>query len=186
MSLTDEHIIKIFQGYVERRLAYEFNSPDVGKIAVTIINMLLNSKTPLSDDRIAASLNISVTDDRKILQVLYRLGIVSLSRETHDQYRYEYRWQLTKEHVKKYVQNLISMVIDKLVRVVKCLSSTVLYYCPTCFSRYTIDEVYDFNFECPLDNTPLIQIDIDKELTFLNNVIKDLSKLIQGGKGGQG
>ncbi len=172
--MSSDFEVKLFINYVKRRTSLEFDNESMGELAVNIVNVLLSRNEYMSDEKAISLVNANPTDVRKVLQFLYRLGVIDLVRETTNQYRYEYKWSLSRDKISRFIRTRINNIVEKLTHIVRELSSSTPYLCPTCFKRYSLDEAYDFNFECPRDKTPLVQIDVTSEVTYLNKIIKEL------------
>jgi transcription initiation factor TFIIE subunit alpha len=67
---------------VEKAVSIEFDSPEYGRLARKIVEMLLERGEDLTDDRVAILLNISTAETRRILQylMLLRTGLGWLGR----------------------------------------------------------------------------------------------------------
>ncbi|WP_243666799.1 hypothetical protein [Vulcanisaeta sp. JCM 16159] len=100
------------------------------------------------DETLALILGISATEIRRILHVMHKAGLVGLIRESTDQYRYEYKWFINRDFIRKFLVQHINNVSSKLMHRINALGTTTLYICPTCFRGYTLDEAYEYDFRC--------------------------------------
>ena len=166
----------LFLEYARRRIAFEYDDEEMGELAVKILKTLSERNEAISDETLALILGISATEIRKILHVMHRAGLVGLARESTDQYRYEYKWFINKDFIRRFLTQHINNVASKLMHRINTLGTTTLYICPTCFRSYTLDEAYEYDFKCPRDDTELIQVDVSSEITFLTNVVKNLRR----------
>ncbi len=168
--------LKIYLNLVERIVSFEYDSPELGKIAVKTVLLLLKKGEVLSEDKIATQLNVETSEVRKILQILFKHGLVSVEREVidPDRGRYETRWYIDSESINRMLRSRIKNVLNILEHVLKSISNEAYYYCPTCFRRYTVDEAYDYDFKCPRDDAYLVQSDQYREVEALMNIIKKL------------
>ncbi len=173
-KLTPE--IKIYLNLIERIVGFEYDNPELGKIAVKMTLLLLRRGDVLSEDKIATQLNIETSEIRKVLQVLFKHGLISVEKGVIDpeRGRYETRWLLSIDDIRRILRNRVRHVLEIFQNVLNDASTEAYYYCPTCFRRYTVDEAYDYEFRCPRDETPLIQVDQSSEVELLLNVIKKL------------
>ncbi len=166
----------LFLEYARRRIAFEYDDEEMGELVVKILRALSERNESVPDETLALILGISATEIRRVLHVMHRAGLVGLARESTDQYRYEYKWFVNKDFIRKFLTRHISNVVSKLMHRIKTLGSTTLYICPTCFRGYTLDEAYEYDFKCPRDDTELVQVDATSEIAFLMNVIKNLRR----------
>ncbi|GAB6945945.1 transcription factor [Vulcanisaeta sp. JCM 16161] len=166
----------LFLEYARRRIAFEYDNEEMGELAVKILKTLSERNEAIPDETLALILGISATEIRRILHVMHRAGLVGLARESTDQYRYEYKWFINRDFIRKFLIQHINNVASKLMHRINTLGSTTLYICPTCFRGYTLDEAYEYDFKCPRDDTELVQVDVPSELAFLTNVIKNLRR----------
>ncbi|GAB6945011.1 transcription factor TFIIE [Vulcanisaeta sp. JCM 14467] len=166
----------LFLEYARRRIAFEYDNEEMGELAVKILRTLSERNEAVSDETLALVLGISATEIRRILHVMHKAGLVGLARESTDQYRYEYKWFVNKDFIRRFLVQHVNKVTSKLMHRINALSTTTLYICPTCFRSYTLDETYEYDFRCPRDDTELVQADVSSEITFLTNVIKNLRR----------
>ena len=166
----------LFLEYARRRIAFEYDNEEMGELAVKILRTLNERNEAISDETLALILGISATEIRRILHVMHKAGLVGLARESTDQYRYEYKWFVNKDFIRRFLIQHINKVTSKLMHRINTLGTITLYICPTCFRSYTLDETYEYDFRCPRDDTELIQIDVSSEIAFLTNVIKNLRR----------
>jgi len=172
--MASELELRLFMDYVRRRMSFEFDDETMGELAVTIVSTLLERGEAIPDDKLASLINANGTDIRRLLHVMHVAGLVGLARETSDQYRYDYKWYMDREFVRRFLEQHVDKVTSKVARLLNRISSTTLYMCPKCFRRYTMDEAYSYNFTCPRDDTPLSQPDPSKEIAALSTVLRDL------------
>jgi Transcription initiation factor IIE, alpha subunit len=163
----------LFLEYVRRKMSFEYDE-ETGELAVKILRALFERNETIPDETLALILGVSAAEIRRALHAMHRVGLVGFVRESTDQYRYEYKWFLNKEFIRKFLVQHINNVASKLMHRLNALSTTTLYICPTCFRGYTLDETYEYDFRCPRDDTELEQVDAISEIEFLTNVIKNL------------
>ena len=166
----------LFLEYARRKMAFEYDNEEVGELAVKILRTLIEKNEAIPDETLALILGISATEIRRVLHVMHKAGLVGLVRESADQYRYEYKWFINRDFIRKFLIQHINDVAAKLMHRINTLSTTTLYICPTCFKSYTLDEAYEYDFKCPRDDTELVQADVPTEIAFLTNVIKNLRR----------
>ncbi len=171
--MVEDPEVSLFLEYVRRKMSFEYDE-EMGELSVKILKALLERNETVSDESLALILGVGATEIRRALHAMHRMGLVGLIRESPDQYRYEYKWFLNKDFIRKFLIQHINNVTSKLMHRLNTLSTTTLYICPTCFRGYTLDEAYEYDFKCPRDDTELVQVDASLEISFLTNVIKNL------------
>ncbi len=176
IPMSEDLETSLFLEYARRRISFEYDNEEMGELTIKILKTLIERNEAIPDETLALILGTSATEIRRALHVMHRIGLVGLVRESTDQYRYEYKWFLNKDFIRKFLIQHINNVASKLMHRINTLSTTTLYICPTCFRGYTLDEAYEYDFKCPRDDTELVQIDASSEITFLSNVVKNLRR----------
>ncbi len=161
---------------VERSVSFEFNSPEYGKLARKIVELLYSRKERLSDDRIAIMLNISTAEARRILQFLSRINMIGVVKSTTPDYRTEYSWYVDDSVITNAIKKRIELVSSKLGLLVRALTEGTYYVCPNCHRRYSLDEELAYNGICPVCKVQLIYINNIDEINKITKVIEKLEK----------
>ncbi|WP_069807379.1 transcription factor TFIIE [Vulcanisaeta thermophila] len=172
--MSEDVELSLFLEYARRRLAFEYDDEEVGELAVRIIRTLLERGEAIPDENLALILGVSAVELRRVLHTMHKVGLIRLTRETLDQYRYEYKWSIDREFIRKFLIQHLEKVSSKLTQRIEILSSTTIYVCPTCYRGYMLDEAYEYDFKCPRDDTELVQVNASLEITLLANIIKNL------------
>lgn len=172
--MVSELELKLFLEYVHRRLSFELNDEAMGRLAVNIVKTLLERGEAVPDEVLSLAVNSNVTVVRRVLHVMHRAGLVALTRETPDQYRYDYKWYINDEFIRKFLMAHVEKVVSKMVRLMNSLTTGTLYVCTTCYRGYTLDEAYEYDFTCPRDDTVLTQLDSQEGAAALGSVLKVL------------
>ncbi len=181
-KITVTPLVKIYLNLIERIVSFEYDNPDLGRLAVkTAITLLKKKDEGLSEDKIASTLNVETGEIRKVLQVLFKHCLIEAEKEIvdPDRGRYETRWYLSESIVSKVLKNRAKRVAEVLKNILDIAKSEAYYYCPNCYRRYSVDEAYDYDFKCPRDETSLAQSDQTQEVEYLIRVIRllqDFSK----------
>ncbi len=173
-KLSISPIVKIYLNLIERIVSFEYDNNDLGKLAVKTAITLLKKNESLSEDKIASSLNVESSEIRKVLQVLFKHNLIEAEKEVvdPDRGRYETKWVLNEELIRKILKNRVKRVCEVLKNILDVATSEAYYYCPNCYRRYSVDEAYDYDFKCPRDETSLAQSDQTQEVEYLIKVIK--------------
>ncbi|NPA23267.1 MAG: hypothetical protein GXO23_03115 [Crenarchaeota archaeon] len=174
-------LVKIYLNLIEKIVGFEYDNADLGKLAVKTAITLLKKGEGMSEDKIASALNVETSEIRKVLQVLFKHGLIDSEKEVidPDRGRYETRWFLSDESISRILRNRVKRILEVLKSILDVARSEAYYYCPTCYRRYSVDEAYDYDFKCPRDETPLAQSDQTQEVECLIEVIRllqDFSK----------
>lgn len=161
---------------VERSVSFEFNSPEYGKLARKIVEMLYSRREQLSDDRIAILMNISTAEARRILQFLSRGNLIGVVKTTTPDYRTEYSWYVDDAVVANAIKKKIELVSSKLSLLVRALTEGTYYVCPNCHRRYSLDEELAYNGVCPICKVQLIYVNNIDEINKVTEIIEKLEK----------
>jgi len=162
---------------VEKAVAFEFDSPEYGRLARKIVEMLHERKEDLTDDRVAILLNISTAETRRILQYLMKLGLVGVKKRTTEDYRIEYTWYVDDEIIRQAIKNRARVAKEKISSLIRSLTEGAFYVCPNCFMRYTLDEAVNRGGTCPVCGAQLEYVENVEEINKLTKVYEILDKL---------
>ncbi len=161
---------------VERSVSFEFNSPEYGKLARKIVELLYSRKEHLSDDRIAIMLNISTAEARRILQFLSKNNMIGVVKSTTPDYRTEYSWYVDDSVIANAIRKRIELVSSKLGLLIRALTEGSFYVCPNCYRRYSLDEELAYNGICPICKVQLVYINSIDEINKITKIIEKLEK----------
>ena len=64
--------------------------------------------------------------------------------------------------------------LDKLKTRLEYEENTILYECPICGRRYSLDEAMDYDYMCPIDGAPLDEYDPSESIKVLRKKIKEI------------
>lgn len=167
----------IYLYIVEKSVAWEFDSPEYGRLARKIVEMLLERGEDLTDDRIAILLNISTAETRRILQYLMKLGLVGVKRRTTEDYRIEYTWYVNNEVVAQAIKSRAEVAKSKISALIRALTEGAFYICPNCHMRYSLEEAVDIGGVCLVCGTQLDYVDSATEIEKLSKVYEKLEKI---------
>jgi transcription initiation factor TFIIE subunit alpha len=162
---------------VEKAVSIEFDSPEYGRLARKIVEMLLERGEDLTDDRVAILLNISTAETRRILQYLMKHNLVGVKKRTTEDYRIEYTWYVDNDVIRQAIKNRSRVAREKISSLIRSLTEGTFYVCPNCFMRYTLDEAVNRGGVCPVCGSQLEYIENVEEINKLTKVYEILDKL---------
>lgn len=162
---------------VEKSVAWEFDSPEYGRLARKVVEMLYERKEDLTDDRIAILLNISTAETRRILQYLMKLNLVGVKKRTTEDYRIEYTWYVDDEVIKQAVSSRARVAREKISMLIRALTEGSYYICPNCHMRYSLEEAVNKGGVCPVCGAELEYVESLEEINKLTKVLQKLEKL---------
>ncbi|CCC82550.1 transcription factor [Thermoproteus tenax] len=171
-----EEALNAYLAIVERSVSFEFNSPEYGKLARKIIEMLYSRREQLSDDRVAILMNISTAEARRILQFLSKNNMIGVVKSTTPDYRTEYSWYVDDTVIKQALKKRIELVSSKLSMLIRGLTEGAYYVCPNCHRRYSLDEELAYNGQCPICKVQLIYVNNINEINKITEIIEKLEK----------
>ncbi|MGB9703945.1 MAG: transcription factor [Pyrobaculum sp.] len=167
----------VYMYIVEKSVAWEFDSPEYGRLARKVVDMLYERKEDLSDDRIAILLNISTAETRRILQYLMRLGLVGVRKKTTEDYRIEYTWYVDDEIIRQAISSRARVAREKISMLIRSLTEGAYYICPNCFTMYTLDEAVNRGGLCPICGAQLEYVESVEGINKLTKTFEKLEKL---------
>ncbi len=167
---------EVYLFLVRKMATLEFDSQEYGKLAQSVVELLMEKGGPLSDDKIAAMLNMSAAEVRRVLQFLHRLKFIGVERRMTEDYRHEYFWYVNGSVIADAVRHRAELVAEKLSAAVKAFSRTIYYVCTSCYRRYSFEEASSGEFQCPLCGGQLEAVDMVAEIEKLNNALSKLGR----------
>ncbi|ACB38990.1 transcription factor [Pyrobaculum neutrophilum] len=162
---------------VEKSVAWEFDSPEYGRLARKVVELLYDRKEDLTDDRVAILLNISTAETRRILQYLMKLGLVGVKKRTTEDYRIEYTWYVDDDVIRQAIKNRAKVAKEKISSLIKSLTEGAYYVCPTCHMRYTLDQAVNYGGVCPVCGTQLEYVENVEEIDKLTKAYESIDKI---------
>ncbi|MGC8596386.1 MAG: hypothetical protein ACP5NY_00550 [Thermocladium sp.] len=173
-----QQLVSVVTEYVYRRITIEYDNPELGKLAVAIINTLLSKGEAMPDEKIASTLGVNAVEVRRVLHLLDSVRLVARGKETLEYgTMQEMRWSIDNKVINKFIKWIIRETRRKLEHVIASLHDSSYYVCPTCFRRYPDSEASMYNFTCLVDGSSLDMIDSDAEINSLLNVVSRLKRL---------
>jgi len=170
-----------------RRLALKLGQ-DPEK-AVTIFRMLLSRQDGkgLSDEDIAEQTGYKQAEIRNILRAFYQLRLASYRRGRHPQTgATRYYWFIDMASVNMSLYWRKVQVLEKLKAKLEYEKNNVFFVCPQDGSRYTFEEAFEFDFQCPKcssvleeeDNSDVIEV-LEEEIRRLEEEIRRDEKILR-------
>ena len=149
--------------------------------AATILRKLLSEKNGkgLSDEELEELTNIRQGEIRRILRLLYELRLASYRRGKHPETgATRYYWKLNLHTINNVLLSRKKSVLRNLELKLEYEESNQFYYCPLDGSRYTFDEAYEYDFQCPKCGSILEEDDRSEIKEVLRLVISRLRESI--------
>jgi hypothetical protein len=69
VSAMQQQLVGMVTEYVYRRITIEYDNPELGKLAVAIINTLLSKGEAMPDEKIASTLGVNAVEVRRVLHL---------------------------------------------------------------------------------------------------------------------
>lgn len=173
-----QQLVNMVIEYVYRRITIEYDDPELGKLAVAIVNTLLSKEEAMSDEKIASTLGVNATEVRRVLHLLNGVGLVVKGKETMEYGgMQEIRWSINSESMKRFMRWIIRETRSKLEYAAQAMRNSSYYICPLCFRRYPDNEASQHDFTCLVDGSPLEMVNVDVEISTLLNAISRLNRV---------
>ncbi|MEB3816619.1 MAG: transcription factor [Desulfurococcales archaeon] len=140
---------EVLEGFV--RAIASMSNIDAEHAAI-VLRQLLSEKNGkgLSDEDLETLTNIKQGEIRRILRLLYELRLASYRRGKHPETgATRYYWRLNVHTINNVLLSRKKAVLRNLELKLQYEESNVFYYCPLDGTRYTFEEAYEYNFQCP-------------------------------------
>ena len=186
MENADSARIEALYEFIRRLALKRKQDPEK---AVTIFKMLLSRQDGkgLSDEDIAERTGYKQAEIRNILRAFYQLRLASYRRGRHPQTgATRYYWFIDMSAVNMSLYWRKVLVLEKLRAKLEYEKNNTFYTCPVDGSRYTFEEAFEFDFQCPKcsslleeeDNSEIIEI-LEEEIRRLEEEIRRDEKLLR-------
>jgi len=118
-----------------------------GEKALKVVGELT---VPMSDEELAASAKIKISDVRAVMNKLHSAGVAAYSRSKNDEGWFTYTWYLCADKLNEMVSEQ-SKKNDDIVQ--PEATSADGYICPICFERnkkrFSFEKAVEIEFRCP-------------------------------------
>ncbi len=143
--------------------------------------ILESGQRGISDEELSIKFGLSQSEIRRILRLLYNNGLAKYRRGKHPELgATRYYWFIDLGSINIVLLNRKKAVLAKLKKRLEYEKSTTFYYCPYHPERrYTLDEAFDYNFECPKCGAPLEEFDNRDRILVLEQTIRRLEEEIR-------
>lgn len=146
------------------------------------VDLLLDLQKDVYEETLIKNKNLKASEVRRWLNKLHTYQLTEYDRIRDKKTGwYAYKWRAREDNVLKYVKKIISDKIEKLKNEIEFLK-THTYACQC--KKYTFEEALSLNFQCPKDNDEIKLVDnskeikdIEKKISELENLLKEVSKL---------
>jgi transcription initiation factor TFIIE subunit alpha len=148
-----------------------------GEVAGRIIERLIKVGEA-TDEQLSQALGIEIGTIRRVLNELYESRLVKYRRvRDEEQGWYLYYWRLTDEYPTRVLEERRRKAVEVLKRRLEFEKSNSFFYCLSCGTRFSFDEVADNMFRCPYCGTDLEALDGSLVTEKLEKAIKLLESI---------
>jgi transcription initiation factor TFIIE subunit alpha len=154
-----------------RRLAFKkkLDPDNAVKIFTTILSQ--GDTRGLSDEELSAMTGIKQGEIRNVLRMLYELRIVGYRRGRHPETgATRYYWYPDYSGINMTLFWRKKQVLEKLKQRLEYEENNTFFRCPNDGMRFTFEEAYEYDFQCPRCNSMLVEED--------NTVIKEVLRKV--------
>ncbi len=144
-----------------------------GPNARKVITHIIRSRGVVAEETLGKELGIKSNEARRILQKLAEEAIISYRKVRRDD-RTIHGWILNREQLEGVLISRLKKTLDKLKTRLEYEENTILYECPVCGRRYSLDEAMDYDYMCPIDGAPLNEYDPSESIKVLKEKIKEI------------
>lgn len=150
------------------------------EVASIIFRKLLdNSEKGLSDEDLEMQTGIRQGEIRRILRLFYELRLASYRRGRHPETgATRYYWRINIHTLNNVFLARKKAVLNNLRLKLEYEDGNTFYYCPNDGTRFTFDEAYEYNFQCPKCGAILEEYDQSGAKEYLAMLIKRLEASI--------
>ena len=163
-----------------RRLAFKkkLNPDNAVTIFVTVLSR--GDTRGLSDEELSAMTGIKQGEIRNILRMLYELRMVGYRRGRHPETgATRYYWYPDYSGINMTLYWRKKQVLEKLRERLRYEEENTFFRCPRDGTRFTFEEAYEYDFQCPKCNSMLVEEDNSTIKEVLREVIARLEEEIK-------
>lgn len=132
----------------------------------------------VAEELLTHDTGIKSNEGRKILQKMSEENIV-IPGKLRTQEGVLHIWRLNPPALKNLLLQRLRKTREKLVLRLNFEEENILYECPQCGRRYTLDEAYANDYVCPVDGEVLVEADKSKTVEVLKELISKVDNLIK-------
>jgi len=146
-----------------------------GETARKVMEHIIESGGSAPEETIGRDAGVKSNEARKILQKLGNEALLTCrGRKVGD--KVLHFWTINWEQVDGVLINRLKKTRRKLEILLKYMEENVIYECPSCGRRYTLDTAIDNDYQCPYDNTLLVESNKEEIISFLKNKIMEIDR----------
>jgi len=131
-----------------------------------------------TDEQLSQALGIEIGTIRRVLNELYESRLVKYRRvRDEEQGWYLYYWRLTDEYPTRVLEERRRRALEVLKRRLEFEKNNSFFYCSSCGTRFSFDEVADNMFRCLYCGSDLEALDgslitekLEKAIKLLENI----------------
>lgn len=144
-----------------------------GDTARKVIEHIIESGGSAPEETLGRDAGVKSNEARKILQKLANEALLTCrGKKVGD--KVLHFWTLNLDQVEGILVNRLKRTREKLETLLKYEEENILYECPTCGRKYTLDNALDNDFRCPYDDTILMETNKEEIIELLKKKIKEI------------
>jgi len=152
---------------------------DTELAALVLRKLLDNNEKGLSDEDLEGLIGVRQGEIRKVLRLFYELRIASYRRGRHPETgATRYYWRINLNTINNVLLLRKKQVLRNLKIKLDYESRNTFYYCPYDGTRYTFDEAFEYNFQCPKCGSILEEYNTGRVRELLETLIAELERSI--------
>jgi transcription initiation factor TFIIE subunit alpha len=153
----------------------------LGDDALKVV-LYLKDKKRVSEFDVAKLLKVDINEARAILYRLYEHNLVLFERDKDKKKGwYITFWDYAEDNIKHFYKKYHQEKLDKLKERLKNEEKNDYYICANACVRMDFDKASEISFKCPECGSLLNPMDNKRTKEFINERIKEIEKLAEGG-----
>lgn len=146
-----------------------------GETARKVIKHIIESNGSAPEETIGRDAGVKSNEARKILQKLSNEALLSCrGRRVGD--KVLHFWTINWDQVEGMLINRLKKTREKLELLLKYEEENIIYECPVCGRRYSLDKAIELDFTCPIDGEILIESNREEITRFLRKKIEEIDR----------
>lgn len=146
-----------------------------GEQAGKLIKHIVESGGSAPEETIGKDTGVKSNEARKILQKLGNEALLTCRpRKAGD--KVLHFWHINWDQVENMLINRLRKTREKLVSLLQYEESNIVYECPVCKRRFSLDQVFEYEFRCPHDNEILVETNKIEVTSFLKKKIEEVDR----------
>jgi transcription initiation factor TFIIE subunit alpha len=146
-----------------------------GETARKVLRHIIESGGSAPEETIGRDAGVKSNEARRILQKLGNQAVLTCRGKKVGE-KVLHFWTINWKQVESFLINRLKKTREKLEILLKFEEENIIYECPVCGRKYTLDEAFDYEFKCPYDGEPLVEVERDKVIEFLKEKIREINE----------